>query len=67
MNSKVYDILFKVWDGSFRRHSKFFEQAPTSLLDIEKMKPGSNDEYPWVLEGIEVADFERLLWIVYPP
>lgn len=36
-----------------------------SLLD--KITDGVDDAHPLVLEGVESADFERLLWIVYPP
>ncbi|KAJ7041248.1 hypothetical protein C8F04DRAFT_947400 [Mycena alexandri] len=60
---QVSGILFRLWDGSFRRHSKAFPIAPVSLLD----KVANDDEHPLVLEGVEPADFERLLWIVYPP
>jgi hypothetical protein len=58
-------ILFRVWDGALRRHSKAFPVAPISLLD--KVPDGADDEHPLVLEGVESADFERLLWIIYPP
>ncbi|KAG6864789.1 hypothetical protein C0991_007163 [Blastosporella zonata] len=65
---KIKDTLFKVWDGSFRRHSEFFSSASFHpLLDIDKGVEGSDDEHPLVLEGVEVTDFEKLLWIIYPP
>ncbi|KAG6813760.1 hypothetical protein H0H92_007712 [Tricholoma furcatifolium] len=63
---QVENTLFKIWDGSFRRHSEFFKSAPASLLDMGKGDEGSDDEHPLVLDGVQVADFERLLWIVYP-
>ncbi|KAF7326902.1 hypothetical protein MVEN_02584100 [Mycena venus] len=62
---QVSGILFRVWDGALRRHSKAFPIAPVSLLD--KVPDGSDDEHPLVLEDVESADFERLLWIIYPP
>jgi len=62
---QVSGILFRVWDGTLRRHSKAFPIAPVSLLD--KVPDGADDEHPLVLEGVESADFERLLWIIYPP
>ncbi|KAF8207281.1 hypothetical protein K438DRAFT_2013775 [Mycena galopus ATCC 62051] len=62
---QVSGILFRVWDGVLRRHSKAFPVAPVSLLD--KLPDGINDEHPLVLEGVDAADFERLLWIIYPP
>ncbi|KAJ7605610.1 hypothetical protein DFH06DRAFT_1113028 [Mycena polygramma] len=62
---QVSGILFRIWDGTMRRHSKAFPVAPVSLLD--KVPDGADDEHPLVLEGVESADFERLLWIVFPP
>ncbi|KAJ7456312.1 hypothetical protein B0H11DRAFT_1819136 [Mycena galericulata] len=62
---QVSGILFRIWDGPFRRHSKAFPIAPVSLLD--KITDGVDDAHPLILEGVESADFERLLWIVYPP
>ncbi|KAJ7802667.1 hypothetical protein B0H14DRAFT_2464125 [Mycena olivaceomarginata] len=62
---QVSGILFRVWDGALRRHSKAFPVAPVSLLD--KIPDGTDDEHPLVLEGVESTDFERLLWIIYPP
>ncbi|KAF8070386.1 hypothetical protein FPV67DRAFT_1668243 [Lyophyllum atratum] len=66
LEAKVNETLFKVWDGSFLRHSEFF-QAVTSLLDIDTAAEGSDGEHPLILDGVQVADFERLLWIIYPP
>ncbi|KAJ6542589.1 hypothetical protein B0H19DRAFT_303467 [Mycena capillaripes] len=63
---QVSNILFRLWDGALRRHSKAFPSAPVSLFD-DKVPDGADDEHPLILEGIESADFERLLWIVYPP
>jgi hypothetical protein len=66
MRLQVSGILFRVWDGAIRRHSKAFPIAPVSLLD-SKVADGADDAHPLVLDGVESADFERLLWIVYPP
>ncbi|KAG6920041.1 hypothetical protein DXG01_010109 [Tephrocybe rancida] len=66
MVCKVKDTLFKIWDGSFRRHSEFFKNTSSSLLDIDKGIEGSDDEHPLVVDNVEAADFEKLLWIVYP-
>ncbi|KAJ7141838.1 hypothetical protein C8R43DRAFT_892461 [Mycena crocata] len=62
---QVSGILFRLWDSALRRHSKAFPIAPVSLLD--KVADGVDDEHPLILEGVEPADFERLLWIIYPP
>ncbi|KAJ6482832.1 hypothetical protein C8R47DRAFT_981856 [Mycena vitilis] len=61
---QVSGILFRL-DGTLRRHSKAFPVPPVSLFD--KVGDGADDEHPLVIEGVESADFERLLWIVYPP
>jgi hypothetical protein len=58
-------ILFNVWDVSFRRHSEFF-QLVEAQSQPDKVKPGTDDEHPLYLEGVKSAEFERLLWIIYP-
>ncbi|KAJ7080625.1 hypothetical protein B0H15DRAFT_787063 [Mycena belliarum] len=55
----VSGTLFRLWDGAFRRHAPAFPRA-------DKLT-GSDDAHPLVLAGVECADFERLLWVVYPP
>ncbi|KAK7029792.1 hypothetical protein R3P38DRAFT_2931273 [Favolaschia claudopus] len=62
---QVSGTLFRLWDGTLRRHSKAFPVPPVSLLD--KVQDGTDDEHPLVLEGVDSSDFERLLWIIYPP
>ncbi|KAJ7721342.1 hypothetical protein DFH07DRAFT_857874 [Mycena maculata] len=65
---QVSGTLFKIWDGPIRRHSKAFPIAAVSLIDDKvAANDGSDNAHPLVLEGVESADFERLLWIVYPP
>ncbi|KAF7373438.1 hypothetical protein MSAN_00553400 [Mycena sanguinolenta] len=61
---QVSGILFRVWDGALRRHSKAF---PVGVSLLDKVPDGTDDEHPLVLEGVEPLDFERLLWIIYPP
>lgn len=56
-----------MWDGAFRRHSEFFEKESSSLIEIEKIKDGFDDEHPLILKDVQGTDFERLLWIIYPP
>ncbi|KAJ7601875.1 hypothetical protein B0H17DRAFT_853235, partial [Mycena rosella] len=52
----VGTVLFRLWDSTFRRHATAFplDKAP-------------DDAHPLVLPGVAAADFERLLWVIYPP
>lgn len=52
------NTLFKIWDGPLKRHSKFFKEVGPH---------GADDEDPVVLDGVSGSDFEKLLWILYPP
>ncbi|KAJ6554018.1 hypothetical protein DFH09DRAFT_1166470 [Mycena vulgaris] len=61
----VSGILFRLWDGALRRHSTAFPVPAPSLDD--KIADGADDAHPLVLDGVDPADFERLLWIIYPP
>ena len=61
--SQTENILFKVWNITFLRHSEWFRHRLTKGLEAERYE---DDSYPLVLEGIKSSDFERLLWILYP-
>ncbi|KAF7307722.1 hypothetical protein MKEN_01132300 [Mycena kentingensis (nom. inval.)] len=54
------DTLFRVWDGVLRRHAASFPL-------VDKDGAPNSDEHPLVLHNIASSDFERLLWILYPP
>ncbi|KII95607.1 hypothetical protein PLICRDRAFT_96246 [Plicaturopsis crispa FD-325 SS-3] len=64
----VEDMLFSVHRSTFTGHSRVFKDlftlpVPSSGNPVE----GSTDEHPIELHGISKTDFERLLWILYPP
>ncbi|KAJ7145915.1 hypothetical protein C8R44DRAFT_972864 [Mycena epipterygia] len=73
---QVSDTLFRLWDGALRRHSTAFPVPVASPqmdnkggagVENGNVAPGTDDAHPLVLEGIESVDFERLLWVIYPP
>ncbi|KAJ7058092.1 hypothetical protein C8F01DRAFT_1149519 [Mycena amicta] len=53
------DTLFRVWDGIIRRHARGFP--------VPNPEKPTSDDNPLVLEAVSSTDFERLLWILYPP
>ncbi|CAL1711783.1 unnamed protein product [Somion occarium] len=64
----VENTLFRVFRSTFTRHSATF----SDLFDLppancEGTVEGSVDWNPIILSGILVVDFERLLWVLYPP
>jgi len=58
--------LFRVWDGSFRRHSKRFCELYNLPSDPTLSCPYSDPEFPLVLNDVQPYDLERFLWIIYP-
>ncbi|KAJ7468551.1 hypothetical protein FB451DRAFT_1256523 [Mycena latifolia] len=60
----VSGVLFRLWDGVFRRHSTAFPLPPSK--DKDKAGVGVDDAHPLVLADVDSADFERLLWVVHP-
>ena|ERR1700722_1860887 len=69
---QVENILFNVHRSTFTRHSLVFRDVlglpmPKSSPDIPNVVEGSSDELPLQFLGISSVDFERLLWILYPP
>ncbi|KAI0785800.1 hypothetical protein C8Q75DRAFT_696685, partial [Abortiporus biennis] len=65
----VENILFRVFRSTFRRHSSVFNDLFMLPEPVEGATgvEGSSDENPLVFSGISTVDFERLLWILYPP
>ncbi|KAI0071179.1 hypothetical protein K474DRAFT_1776334 [Panus rudis PR-1116 ss-1] len=65
----VENILFRVFRSTFTRHSSTF----SDLFDLpqpsdnELLIEGASDANPVTLSGVSATDFERLLWILYPP
>ncbi|KAJ7145919.1 hypothetical protein C8R44DRAFT_601213 [Mycena epipterygia] len=75
---QVSDTLFRLWDGALRRHSTAFpvpvpvaspqmDNKGAAGVENGNVAVGTDDAHPLVLEGVESADFERLLWVIYPP
>lgn len=65
---QVENTLFNVHRSIFTRHSVVF----SDVFALPKPAPGSSvegssDEFPLQFPGISSVDFERLLWILYPP
>ena len=65
---KVEDTLFNVHRSILIRHSVVF----SDIFALPKPVPGasvegSSDECPLQFPGISSVDFERFLWILYPP
>ncbi|PCH35702.1 hypothetical protein WOLCODRAFT_50933, partial [Wolfiporia cocos MD-104 SS10] len=62
------NVLFRVYRSSFSRHSGLFRDIFSLPMVSSTGRPeGSCDENPVKLPDVSKADFERLLWIVYPP
>lgn len=65
---QVEDTLFNVHRSILIRHSVVF----SDIFALPKPVPGtsvegSSDEFPLQFPGISSVDFERFLWILYPP
>ncbi|KAH9856712.1 hypothetical protein C2E23DRAFT_689331, partial [Lenzites betulinus] len=64
----VENTLFKLFRSTFTRHSVVFRDLfslPTGQ-DGQKAE-GQDDTNPLTFSGISATDFERLLWVLYPP
>ncbi|KAH9888394.1 hypothetical protein C8Q73DRAFT_655580 [Cubamyces lactineus] len=64
----VENTLFRLFRSTFTRHSSVFKDLfslPTSQngMPVE----GCDDDNPLQFSGISATDFERLLWVLYPP
>ncbi|KAI0644967.1 hypothetical protein C8Q79DRAFT_912026 [Trametes meyenii] len=64
----VENTLFKVFRSTFTRHSSVFKDL-FSLPTCPNGMPaeGHDDDNPLHFSGISATDFERLLWVLYPP
>src|ERR1700761_895721 len=63
----VGNVLFNVHRGVLLRHSEVFCSLFSLPQPAGKHIEGSKDAYPVKLEHVSSVDFERLLWILYPP
>lgn len=63
----VENTLYRVFRSTFIRHSPVFKDLFTLPKPAGSADDGSSDEYPLYLAGILSIDFERLLWVLYPP
>jgi len=66
------DIVFLVENVLFRVHSYFFErESPVFRKQLAghgtRERPGGSDADPCVLDGVNVDDFTRFLWVFYNP
>jgi len=65
----VDNVLFRVWDTSFRRHSTYFDSklGQATYTWTKDFPDGADDDHPLVLHDTKSSDFECLLWVIYPP
>ncbi|KAH8103514.1 hypothetical protein BXZ70DRAFT_735785 [Cristinia sonorae] len=63
----VEDTLFRVFRSTFIRHSPVFGDLFSLPEPAGQTSEGSSDDNPLYFSGILSADFERLLWVIYPP
>ncbi|PIL33811.1 hypothetical protein GSI_04436 [Ganoderma sinense ZZ0214-1] len=63
---QVENTLFRVFRSTFTRHSAFFKDL-FSLPGPVGTAEGLDDDNPLQFSGISVVEFERLLWVLYPP
>ncbi|KAI0352036.1 hypothetical protein OH77DRAFT_1429073 [Trametes cingulata] len=64
----VENTLFRLFRSTFTRHSVVFNDLFS--LPIGQDGPpaeGQDDDNPLHFSGISSTDFERLLWVLYPP
>ncbi|KAI0330433.1 hypothetical protein GY45DRAFT_754913 [Cubamyces sp. BRFM 1775] len=64
----VENTLFKLFRSTFTRHSSVFKDL-FSLPTSQSGTPveGCDDDNPLQFSGISTTDFERLIWVLYPP
>ncbi|KAI1788338.1 hypothetical protein LXA43DRAFT_1159976 [Ganoderma leucocontextum] len=63
---QVENTLFRVFRSTFTRHSAFFKDL-FSLPGPVGTAEGLDDDTPLQFSGISAVEFERLLWVLYPP
>ena len=68
IDDQVKNTLYRVWDTSFRRHSRFFKQTlPVAQHTWSgDVADGTDEDHPLVLELVQPCDFESLLSVIYP-
>jgi hypothetical protein len=62
----VENTLYNVHRGMLKRHSELFFSM-LSLPQPSGSSEGLKDSHPVKLQEVSSVDFERLLWILYPP
>ena len=68
IDEQVKNTLYRVWNTSFRRHSKHFE----SMLAVDQyswsrdVADGIDEDHPLRLE-VHRSHFDCLLSVIYPP
>ncbi|EIW54054.1 uncharacterized protein TRAVEDRAFT_91862, partial [Trametes versicolor FP-101664 SS1] len=65
----VENTLFRLFRSTFTRHSVVFKDLfslPTGP-NLGQPIEGDDDTNPLTFSGISATDFERLLWVLYPP
>ncbi|KAF8886021.1 hypothetical protein BD779DRAFT_1673456 [Infundibulicybe gibba] len=75
--AQVEDVLFKVWDGPFRRHSDTFckmyslrtrsDLEAAAAAGVTDASGYDTDAGALYIPNVTADDFERLLWILIPP
>ncbi|KAL1746690.1 hypothetical protein HDZ31DRAFT_33659 [Schizophyllum fasciatum] len=60
MSVLIDDTLFRIWTATFRMHSSSFEKQYPSYRD-------TSDSSPLRLDNVTANEFEKLLWVLYPP
>ncbi|OBZ69900.1 hypothetical protein A0H81_10110 [Grifola frondosa] len=63
----VENTLFNIFRSTLTRHSPIFRDLFSLPEPTDLPAEGSGDTNPLHLPGISSTDFERLLWILYPP
>ncbi|KAI5890135.1 uncharacterized protein SCHCODRAFT_02630957 [Schizophyllum commune H4-8] len=58
----VERTLYNVWAATFRQHSSSFAKQFSLAADRE-----TSDASPLRLDNVTTEEFERFLWILYPP
>ena len=64
---QVENTLFRVFRSTFTRHSAFFKDLFSLPAGPLGTAEGLDDDNPLQFSGISVVEFERLLWVLYPP
>ncbi|KAI0735308.1 hypothetical protein C8Q76DRAFT_610069 [Earliella scabrosa] len=63
----VENTLFRVFRSTFIRHSAVFRDLFSLPGPVGGPTEGQDDDCPLHFSGISAVEFERLLWVLYPP